>query len=181
MNLTIAAFLFAIAIGVGAYALWSGLGSGRDPASSRLRHIRESHERAKGLLYGEKPAWPLEFLAWLGGCAPMDLDMTDGSRVVRRDDRDGRPGQPDQAPADQRHDGDQQLGGDQRQHPGRDDRRVLGAGRQRLAERREHDRDGGGVGEQRGDRDRRQGRARPRHRGRQRGRASRGAGMRGRE
>ena len=79
MNLTIAAFLFAIAIGVGAYALWSGLGSGRDPASSRLRHIRESHERAKGLLYGEKPAWPLEFLAWLGGFLPA----AEGRAVLR--------------------------------------------------------------------------------------------------
>lgn len=79
MNLQIAALLFALAVGVGVFALWTALGSGRNPAASRMRHIRESHERAKGMLYGEKPPWPLEFLAWLGGFLPA----SEGRAVLR--------------------------------------------------------------------------------------------------
>ena len=79
MTLHVAALLFALSVGVGVFALWSALHSERHHAESRMRHIRESHERAKGLLYGEKPFWALEALAWLGGFLPA----AEGRAVLR--------------------------------------------------------------------------------------------------
>lgn len=79
MNLAFVAALFAIATVLAVSGLWYALTSHRHSAASRLQQIRASHDHSKGGLYGERPAWPLEALAWLGGFLPA----SEGRAVLR--------------------------------------------------------------------------------------------------